>query len=323
MHLHHVLRRVVTSPGLAIERLGEHLVAFPYDEVRALATRQTDRPVVNQREFRIVSLRRAGHHAVIDWLMRQLSGKVVHLNDLRPTVNPYRQYWQGGVRGKGFGAEYRIRDLAAIQLYSGDSGKDRLLRDYRGEFVAKDALLLNFEDCGIARVFSNRSRRLHDLHVGRSAQLRHVLILRDPFNWLASRLKIGFTDVKGPIRRSMTDLWLEYAREFLGETKHVPQPAVFVNYNRWFSEKQYRGELAEQLGVPDLDRGIGQVATQAGGSSFDGTAFEGRAQDMRVLERWRAFEHDEEFRRLICNAEVFEYSERIFGPIPGTEELRR
>jgi hypothetical protein len=321
VQLQHVLRRVVKSPGLAIERLGERLVALPYDELRALASRGAQRPVINQREFRIVSLRRAGHHAVIDWLMRQLSGEVVHLNDLRPTVNPYRQYWLGAVRGKGHGAVYRRRDLAGIELYSGDQGEERLLRDSRGDFQAKDALLLNYEDCGIERVFSKRSRRLHDLHVGRSAELRNVLILRDPFNWLASRLKIGFRDVKGPRVRTMIDLWLEYAREFLGETTLVPRPTVFVNYNRWFSDLQYRGQLAEELGVPLLDEGIGQVATHAGGSSFDGTAFAGRAQDMKVLERWRTFSKDEEFRRLI-NTELFDYSERLFGPIPGTDELR-
>jgi hypothetical protein len=320
--MQHVLRRVVTSPGLAIERLGEQLLALPYDEMRAFATRGAIRPVINQREFRIVSLRRSGHHAVIDWLMRQLAGEIVHLNDLRPTVNPFRQYWLGGVRGKGHGAEYRMRDLAEIEFYSGDSGKDRLRQDSRGAFTPKDALLLNFEDCAISRVFSKRSHRLHDLHVGRSARIRNILILRDPFNWMASRLKIGFRDVKGPTRRTLTDLWLEYAREFLGETKHVPQPAVFVNYNRWFSEKEYRRELADELGVPFLDEGLGQVATQAGGSSFDGTAFEGRAQDMKVLERWRSFADDEEFRQLIGHAEVFDCSDRLFGPIPGTDALR-
>ena len=67
-------------------------------------------------------------------------------------------------------------------------------------------------------------KNLHDLHVGRSAQRLNLLVLRDPFNWLASRLKIGFLDIRGTGKRTMMDLWLDYAREFVGETSAVPGP---------------------------------------------------------------------------------------------------
>ena len=68
------MRRVISEPALAFERLGEHAIRLPWDEVRAWSSRGRDRPVVNQRELRVASLRRSGHHAVLDWIMRQLPG---------------------------------------------------------------------------------------------------------------------------------------------------------------------------------------------------------------------------------------------------------
>ena len=321
MSLTRALRRVVAEPGLAFERLGEYAFRLPLDEVRAWGLRNKEREITNQRELRVASLRRSGHHAVLDWIMRQLPGTVVHLNDLRPNANPYAQYWRGGVLGKGFGAEYRQRDLAAMDFYAGDEGRARLHADAQGRFAPKKVLVLNFEDCELARAFSARAERLHDLHVGRSGERLHVLVLRDPFNWLASRLKIGFLDIRGTDKRTMMDLWLDYAREFVGETNEVPGPKVCISYNRWFADESYRQQLAGELGIAYSESGLGDVAQQAGGSSFDGTEFQGRAQEMKVLERWQAFANDPTFRALCSDPVVHAYSERIFGVIPGTERL--
>jgi len=42
---------------------------------------------------------------------------------------------------------------------------------------------------------------------------------------------------------------------------------------------------------------------------------------MDVLNRWRLFAEDSFYRQLLDNQELREYSERIFGHIPGTEVL--
>jgi hypothetical protein len=52
----------------------------------------------------------------------------------------------------------------------------------------------------------------------------------------------------------------------------------------------------------------------AGGSSFDGIAYDGRAEEMAVLRRWHAFIGEPRFHRLLT-PEVLELSERIFGSI--------
>jgi hypothetical protein len=49
--------------------------------------------------------------------------------------------------------------------------------------------------------------------------------------------------------------------------------------------------------------------------------FEGRANEMKVLERWHHFADDRDFRQLFYDRELLELSEKIFGGIPGTECL--
>ena len=69
-----------------------------------------------------------------------------------------------------------------------------------------------------------------------------VLLLRDTFNLIASRLKKGFLSVKTK-GMSLTDMWIEYAKEFLEETSYLSNNKVIINYNLWFSDISYRREI--------------------------------------------------------------------------------
>jgi len=91
------------------------------------------------------------------------------------------------------------------------------------------------------------------------------------------------------------DLWFQHAREFLGETNYLPHLVTIV-FNRWFSDINYRVEIAERLRIPFDDDLIDIV--DFNGSSFDGMRFQDDAQ------KW----YD-----VVSRADVQEYSERIFG----------
>jgi hypothetical protein len=56
------------------------------------------------------------------------------------------------------------------------------------------------------------------------------------------------------------------------------------------------------------------VPAVGGGSSFDGMAYNGRAEEMPVLHRWHPFLGDPRFHRLLTST-VTELSDRIFGPV--------
>lgn len=262
--------------------------------------------IVNKKEMRVVGMRRTGNHALLTWIEHQLSGEFYHLNNVSAGKNPYRHKADNLLR-------YHPEHVKMSQTYR---------RQANGELIKRDCLLYSYEDWSLAKITQPRFERHRELYLGKAAECVHVLILRDPFNLFASRLKQNFVAPKSK-QLPMVEMWLEYAKEFLGETQqYLNRNRVCVNYNRWFEDVGYRRQLSEQLGLSFSDAGLSKVSTLGGGSSFDGTQLNGQAKAMDVTNRWQRFADDPTFRALFKNEQVWTYSQRIFGELPGTDILR-
>jgi hypothetical protein len=118
---------------------------------------------------------------------------------------------------------------------------------------------------------------------------------------------------------SLTDMWIEYAKEFLEETSYLSNNKVVINYNLWFSDISYRQKISAALNLEFSDAGLNYVSSYGGGSSFEQQNFTGNAQQMDVTNRWKLFLDNDEFLKLIKNDELLHYSEKIFGKLPDTE----
>lgn len=281
----------------------KQLVVHPLEDwTRRLIERSPDE-AINQIEIRAVGLRRTGNHAVLNWIVSQQAGEVFHLNNVAAGQNPYRYKCENLRR-------YHPEHSKMAEVYR---------RQAMGDFIARDCLVYSYEDWSLAQVTHQRFERNRVLYLGKSQQRFDVLILRDPFNLFASRLKQGFVATKAS-GASMVDLWLESAKEFAGESCCLGEDLVRVNYNRWFAEEGYRRQLADQLGMTFSDAGLDKVTGFGGGSSFDGIGVSGRSLD--VTNRWRAFVDHPAFLACFENDEIWAYSERIFGHLPGTDSLR-
>jgi len=260
--------------------------------------------MINGLEVRIAALRRSGSHAVVQWLLAQLPGRGAFLDNCAAGENPY--------------ATCYLPDSVGVGV------------DLAGERAAapapKDFLLHNYEGRDLTAVFSDAAAAAHDGWVGASARRVDLLVLRDPWNNLASLLRWARGDVH-PIAEATVAAaarrYRQYARELLGETRTLRHQPVFVSFNRWVAERGYREALAGQLGFPFTDAGIGAVARwgpTAWGDSFDGLAYDGRAGEMALAERFRWCAGDPFYRGLF-DAELVDLAERIFGVLPGTEEI--
>jgi hypothetical protein len=124
---------------------------------------------------------------------------------------------------------------------------------------------------------------------------------------------------------SLRFLWKLYGREFLNMTSWLGS-AVHVRYNDWFRSRTYRDEIAGQIGFVNRDAGINEIARwgpalRGLSTSFDGLNYEGQAQQMKVLERWKEFARDPFFRSLIEDQELVDLSVQIFGEIQGVREF--
>ena len=244
---------------------------------------------------------RSGNHAIIQWLLAQAEGRVCFLNCAEPKNNPF--CW---ARPLGTGLPYVANDPSF-----------HWEEERAGVFSPKDYLLHSYEDCFLGMFRRGPWEKQHDAWVGPSASRCDILILRDPFNLFASRLKCGIGRIPP---QTVARMWKQHARQFLGVQQYLPNPTVVISYNRWFSRKSYRRQIAEQLGLRFSDRGFHKVSDTAGGSSFDGLRFRHRAVRMKVLERWKTMADDNAYRSLFDD-EIVTLSQAAFGPSPAADRL--
>lgn len=268
------------------------------------------------RLFLTFALHRTGQHACLNWVCRQLQDEgVTHFNNC-------------GLLSRG-AALRRLRRSAVIEPLNG-----RFLV-YTGEGLMDSSPLLKrslvpsfryLYEITLARthrrtrhaVFSfegtdlSHQEALKDImrRLPSHKRLTVVIIVRDPFNWVASCLQRRYP--LGALSKNVC-LWKQHARECLGETNLLGLPIVDVNFNRWTQEATYRAELASRLAIPYSERGVDEVSTIGGGSSFDHTAFEGRASQMPILNRWLRHRDNPHFLSVAECPEIRELSQRYFG----------
>ncbi len=309
MSLQSLASKIVKNPSFAIYKLKQKINNELEDIYRSVAQRNVWSKVVNQKEIRITGLRRTGNHAIISWIQEQekaqKQGTVFHINNVEINENPYR---------------YKYHNLC-YHFPQYKWSIEKFKQQKIGNLTPKYCLIYSYEDYALAEVFSHKFEQKHDLYLGKTQDRYDLLIIRDPFNLLASRLKNNFLAVKSS-QGNFVDLWLDYAKEYLGETNQLQHNKVCVNYNLWVNNRDYRQEIASKLDIEFTDVGIDTVHGCGGGSSFDGREFDGKANKMDVNNRWKHYLEDPTYRELIDNEQLLEYSHKIFGHIPGTETLR-
>lgn len=111
-----------------------------------------------------------------------------------------------------------------------------------------------------------------------------IVVIRDIRNTLASDLKACNPKTVDSHLNKLVNIWISYADGYLKET-----PEYFVLFDKWFQDKLYRQKICSDLNVPFTDKGLNKVPNYGGGSSFDKTRFDGKAQNMDVLNRWIYF----------------------------------
>ena len=247
--------------------------------------------LTNGTEIRAIGMSRSGNHFIINWILQQLGGRFCFLNCAEGKTNPY-----ASARPLDDGATY-LTNIPGFDLE----------REKRGHHAPKDWLIHSYEDSFLAHACSRVFDEEHDRFVGRSGRRVDLLVVRDPYNLFASRARLG--TALPP--QAATRIWKQHAKAFLGRSPHLRRETVRVSYNAFVRSRRYRREVAGALGLDFSDRGIERVARCGGGSSFDGRAFDGQASCMRVLERWREFAGDPEFRTLL-DPELRALAGRIF-----------
>lgn len=232
-------------------------------------------------------IQRSGNHAVINWLREQYEEPKMFLN-----------HQEFGQELKA-SPEYSLASLGkehnkSPKVYYTHKDTPNWQEMWRNPPDGSNELLLvSFENYKLNTLSPERYQKGADLIdesiVGKSAQTINILVLRDPFNMWVGNMPGN--------KQHDPQLWKIYAQEFVGETSFLPNK-VCINFNKWFSNQDYRKEISRQLGVTFSDQGLNVVSNRGGGSTFDGTKFDGQAQKMNVLGRWEESDNFIKKRRL-------------------------
>lgn len=219
--------------------------------------------------YLILSMKRSGHHGFVNWLCKQ-HGDITHINN---ATNGWEDgnFTGGKVTKYGFGVDTCV----SIE-----------------DFDIDDWDKFKFDRMGFTHV---------------------VVFIRDFRNWLASCLKRreysgDYRDVyealtcqayrndRGDVKPNRIELWKKHIRLFDSN----PHGFHLVSYNKWVTDKLYRADIAQAMGVAFTDEGLREVSTFGQGSSFDGTNHS-NIDDMDVLKRYQQFEDDEEYKKIISD----------------------
>ncbi len=103
------------------------------------------------------------------------------------------------------------------------------------------------------------------------------IILRDYKNFIASIWKRNPKDVV-----KKTKEWITFAKVFIKKENKI-------YFNKWFESEDYRKEIAKKLQLEYKDDTLNQIpkiGNWGNGSSFDKHEFDGKAQQMKVNNRF-------------------------------------
>jgi len=300
----------------------------------------------NDLELALFSMKRSGHHAILSWIEEMIESPILHLNNVQfqssrasflSTRMEEPDFVLEKKQGKAFqfelpiftgtNAYYYIDGKNYVKGFLPNLSKETSRAEYLRNMFAREQELsselqiafhrglfvYNFEDFPVQ--FAN-TIPWEIAARGNSKKRLFILILRDPYNLFASRLIYNQQD-QAPmnVNREAVERWRAYARAFVHFEKHPQENILLINYNRWFTDEGYRRGIADRLGYVYSDKSLERVSSFGGGSSFSGLSMNGSGRQLKVLERWKKFQNDPQFK-VLFDEETMRLAEEIFQMPP-------
>jgi hypothetical protein len=231
-------------------------------------------PAASVPDMHFFGARRSGNHAVLGWIMANAEANgfaTEHFNDIYDSLTSPPKLPEYG------DPSLLASDETQLAIYS-------------------------YQDVSVEEIPQI------DFYTSAPREKTTVRVLRDLPNLIASRIAMyEDLDRRGLSHRSVrqipleavTDLWVGYAHDYVEN----PSPdGGTINFPLWFQNRGYRNSVYESFGLgPNRDVGLENVADFGFGSSFDFRAFDGRAQEMKVLERWQQYREDPRYIEAISS----------------------
>lgn len=228
------------------------------------------------------------------------------MDSVKRSVNEYRFFAlrRSGQHGIIFWiAKHFDGEVLFYNNVPSDDPEDQILLN-KGSDI-RSAFMFNVEDADLRTVSLDIEHLWAHLKNISASTPKNVLILRDPYNLFASRIYGGYG-----YPHHCRPLWLEHAREFVGQTTSLPKDTLKVSFNEWAGSEAYREKLRVELGLPAVDVYRHEVRPRYK-SSFQ--VEEADAKNLDLFNRWRVVKDWPMFRAQVDHEEVHDLAHRIFG----------
>lgn len=235
--------------------------------------------------FTFTGLRRSGNHPIIYWISRCIDNGNIpeEMSDVHPLDNIFHN--------------------SSKTLYFFNDWLD-----YKTNYLNNNNIKVN----GEYMLYSYEDVRMNYTQQYTDPNVTNIIILRDPLNTMASRIKHKMDQLSYYISsEDVIDIWKAYASECLNITKKFKN-LLFILYNRWVVDKKYRKDICGKLNIPYFSD-TKYVPLNGNGSSFIGRKLE---SDPNIYnKRYELIDFNETQIKLLDDPELHELSSKLFPDI--------
>ena len=246
----------------------------------------------------IIGMHRTGHHAIAVWLLHQRRG----ISDFAiNTITPWL---------------FKVENDDGVALLANNPLKRT--SEEHSDKARFDDLVTEIDPCDIFLTHEQEKLSQVACACGNSpsiwnkkVQPKAIIVLRDFKNWLASCIKMAERDNK-PLATIINEDKVEI---YHNHCQLFDNPdSMYILYNRWVEEEDYRKDICDQLGLHFTDSARNQLSIFADGSSFDGMKYIKTASLMKVNQRYKKMEDHPTYKQIINdNPNTLSVSDEIFG----------
>ena len=211
-------------------------------------------------------MKRSGNHAISSWLLSKLTA--TEFNNVVPM-------------GKIYANHRALPDYPEFLswYFSNPPVKEKAGRGpASGIGAIRQPVYTSCEDIGSSADFFRKNNPTR------------ILVIRSFENMMSSRIRkssnvemAAYPRTTGTVMSHVLETWMDHATWYLAESS-VPD-RIAIHFDTWRIDQDYRDAICNALSLPAGDEVISGVSETGGGSSFDGTMYNGSAQDMAVDKR--------------------------------------
>lgn len=254
----------------------------------------------------IMGIRRSGNHAITSWLIPQLESEY-----LRYFNDHYYDTLSNNKKGRTFNNTF-LRE-GRVFTYEIIDKKTTRLENLNQETHYS---VFGLENQNIEMFYSNYNNWENNINVkikdnfdnNLSKDNKYVAIIRNPWNNMASEIQWHYNGKNYNVpKHILIKLWKQYYDYFINNNN---ENLVFIIYDKWFIDIEYRKEISKKLGLVFNDENLNLIHHTGSGSSFTKQMYNGYAQQMKVLNRYDETKNYPDMQMFINSDDGKELKER-------------